>query len=160
MVSIANKDLDKLFSTLVKSDPPSFDNLLSEFYSKKEDKSNKIINIQPPIIQKKSGKTIWLNLKDFLKNIRRDPDHVIAFIKLNTEFSVDKVTSRVRDGISFNSKGINSDFIVKIMKKYIDKFVKCSQCNSCITKLAKHDLSQTWTMKCKLCYSENIVSFK
>ena len=157
MASIAYNDF---FDDLSNLPPPSFDELLVKFYSQKKDKVNKSINITPPNIDKKTNKTIWKNFKDFLKDIRRDPDHVIDFIKLNTEFPVDKVTSRVRDGISFNTKGINSDFIIKIMKKYVDSFVKCPQCNSCKTKLAKHALSQTWTMSCKNCGSESIVSFK
>ena len=157
MSSFAYSDFYENINEIPKT---SFDKSLRDFYLQKKEKVNKSISITPPDIDKKIFKTVWKNFKDFLKDIRREPDQVIDYIKYNCEFPVDKVTSRVRDGISFNSKGINSDYIIKIMKKYTDKFVQCPQCNSCKTKLAKHALSVTWTMKCKNCGSENIVSFK
>jgi translation initiation factor 2 beta subunit (eIF-2beta)/eIF-5 len=157
MVSIAYTDF---FVKVEELTTPSFDEMLVEFYSKKKEQVNKGIDMKPPEIDKKTNKTIWKNFKSWLKEIRRNPDQVLEFIKSISEFPVTTVTAKIRDGISFNSKEINQKYIINVMKKYLDKFVVCPQCNSCKTKLSKHDLSHTWTMKCKFCSSESIVSLK
>lgn len=157
MVSIAYKDF---FEKIEDLSTPSFDKMLVEFYSNKTEQVNKGIDMRAPDIDKKANKTIWKNFKGWLKDIRRNPDQVIEFIDSTSEFPVTTVTAKIRDGISFNSKGINQQYIINIMKKYTDKFVVCPQCNSCKTRLSKHALSHTWTMKCKFCSSESIVSLK
>ena len=89
MALIANENLNDLFIKLKTQSPPIWDDLIFDFYSKKDDKVNATLKIPPPIIHKKVHKTMWLNVKDFMKVIRRDPDHVLNFINTKVEFTVE-----------------------------------------------------------------------
>ena len=83
----------------------SFEEMLDNLYSNLEFKNNNIKIVLPdPILIKSGHKTIWKNIKDYLKLFDRDPDHFIDFINNETTSKVFWLTESKGDGCLFQSK--------------------------------------------------------
>jgi len=129
----------------------SLKDMLNILYVKLDetDNSGKLI-LTRPILKKVGTKFIWKNPKDFLIIIQRDSDHFIDYLGKETNGNANWKTGSKRDGIIFN---IKTD-VIKIdnwMKKYIEKYVKCIQCNKYNSQMIKDNSVRKCKITCNCC---------
>jgi len=135
----------------------SFDEMLDNLYSNLEFKNKSIKIILPePILIKNGQKTIWKNIKDYLKLFDRDPEHFINYINNETTYKVFWLTDSKSDGCLFQSKTKKVD-VFNIMKKYILDKVFCKNCNSINTKLEKIKELRKFQLYCSECNGKYII---
>ena len=83
----------------------SFDEMLDNLYSNLEFKNNSIKIVLPtPVLIKSGNKTVWKNVKDYLKLFDRDPEHFINYINNETTNKVFWLTESKSDGCIFQIK--------------------------------------------------------
>lgn len=135
----------------------TFDEMLNNLYSNLEFKNNSIKIILPePILIKSGHKTIWKNIKDYLKLFDRDPEHFINYINNETATKILWLTDSKSDGCIFQSK-TKTDYVFEIMKKYIKDKVLCKNCYTINTKLKKNKDLRKYQLYCTECKSEYII---
>lgn len=135
----------------------SFDEMLDNLYSNLEFKNNSIKIILPdPILIKSGQKTVWKNIKDYLKLFDRDPDHFIDYINNETTNKIFWLTESKSDGCIFQSK-TKKDYVFELMKKYIKDKVLCKNCYTINTKLKKIKELRKYQLSCTKCKSEYII---
>lgn len=133
----------------------SFDEMLDNLYTELNKCSLNKITLHKPIIVGKS-KPVWVNAKNFLKDINRNPDHFINFLSKNSNGDVNWKSQHKSEGIIFGFK-INETKLKNIMQEYIKKYVSCNQCNSCNTKFEKDVTIRKNKVICSDCNSERYV---
>jgi translation initiation factor 2 beta subunit (eIF-2beta)/eIF-5 len=132
----------------------SFDDMLDNLYSNLEFKNSSLkIVLTEPILIKSGQKTIWKNVKEYLKLFDRDPEHFIDFINTDTATKVFWLTDSKSDGCLFQNK-TKKDYVFEIMKKYIKTKVLCKNCQSIDTKLIKNKELRKYQLCCVNCKSE------
>jgi translation initiation factor 2 beta subunit (eIF-2beta)/eIF-5 len=135
----------------------SFDSMLDKVYENLEEKKNnfKIILPEPQLI--KSGhKTIWKNIKDYLKIINREPYHFINYINKETTTTAFWITDNIADGCIFSNK-TTKDYIYELMKKYIKEQIICKSCQNIDTNIEKNKELRKYKLYCNNCKSEYIL---
>jgi len=135
----------------------SFEEMLDNLYSNLEFKNNSIKIVLPdPILIKSGQKTVWKNVKDYLKLFDRDPDHFIDYINNETTNKVFWLTESKSDGCIFQNK-TKKDYVFELMKKYIKDKVLCKNCHTINTKLKKIKELRKFQLCCTECKSEYII---
>lgn len=135
----------------------SFDEMLDNLYSNLEFKNNSIKIVLPdPILIKSGHKTIWKNVKDYLKLFDRDPEHFIEYINNETTSKIYWLSGSKSDGCLFQSK-TKKDYVFEIMKKYIKNKVLCKNCYTINTKLNKIKELRKYQLCCNECKSEYFI---
>lgn len=135
----------------------SFNEMLDNLYSNLEFKNNSIKIVLPdPILIKSGKKTIWKNIKEFLKLFDRDPEHFIDYINNETTNKVFWLTESKSDGCLFQNK-TKIDYVFELMKKYIKDKVLCKNCCTINTKLIKVKELRKYQLYCTECKSEYII---
>lgn len=134
-------------------------------FIKSDDKKtkNKLIeylkNFSFNSIKSMNGKTHWLNVKDLLKILNRNPDHLMKFAENYLEFKIEKKTNSLRDGWYLMKQNITPDMIKEMIKEYCNQYVRCSEknCRSYQTKLKFNSELKSWEMTCKSCFMKKFV---
>ena len=135
----------------------SFDEMLASLYSNLELKNNNIKIVLPdPILIKIGQKTIWKNVKEYLKLFDRDPDHFIDYINNETTNNIFWITESKSDGCIFQNK-TKKNYVFELMKKYIKEKVLCKNCHTINTKLVKIKELRKYKLCCTECKSEYII---
>lgn len=135
----------------------SFDEMLNNLYSNLELKNNSIkIEFAKPILEKSGKKTIWRNIKEYLKLFNREPDHFIDYINNETNSKVSWLTKSTSDGCIFENK-VRSDYLYELMKTYIKEKVVCKNCNTINTNLNKIKELRKYKLCCIECKSEYFI---
>lgn len=135
----------------------SFDNMILNLYSKLElNKDNFKIILPEPILIKSGHKTIWKNIKNFLKLFNRMPDHFIDYINNESSVKVFWLSEKKSDGCIFESK-MKKDYVFEIMKKYVKDKVLCKNCQNINTILIKIKELRKFKLVCNNCKSEYII---
>ena len=135
----------------------SFNEMLDNLYLNLEQKNNSFKIILPdPILIKSGQKTIWKNIKDYLKLFDRDPEHFIEYINNETTSKVFWLSDYKSDGCIFQNK-TKKDYVFELMKKYIKNKVLCKNCNTMNTKLKKIKELRKFQLFCIECKSEYII---
>jgi len=114
---------------------------------------SKSTKIPPPqCLREGNKKTIFANLPDIAKRLKRNADHIIQFLfaELGTYGSVDASGRLVIKG-RFSSKQIEN-----ILRRYIQEYVSCKTCRSLNTELAKGE-NRLWYITCQSCGSRRTV---
>ena len=131
----------------------SFEKMLDKlFLVLEEDPTENKLRIGQPIFKRESKNKIWVNAKNYLQTINRDPDHFIIFMNKETNGVANWKTSHKSDGIVLSSKTKDNN-IISLMEKYILNYVTCSQCQSCNTIMTKDTSTRSYMIKCKVCKS-------
>lgn len=106
----------------------------------------------PQILREGTKKTVFANIVDISKHMRRQPDHLIQFLfaEMGTTGSIDGTQRLVIKG-RFQQKQIES-----ILKRYIVEYVTCKTCKSAETNLVKEN--RLFFMQCESCGSSRSVS--
>jgi hypothetical protein len=135
----------------------SFEEMLDNLYSNLEFKNNSIKIILPePILIKSGQKTIWKNVKEYLKLFDRDPEHFIDYINNETTSKIFWLSESKSDGCIFQNK-TKKDYVFEIMKKYITDKVLCKNCHTINTKLNKIKELRKYQLYCSECKSEYFI---
>ena len=132
--------LARVFKTLRQSNP--------ELQGEK-----KRYTIAPPqVLREGTKKTVFANIVDISKHMRRLPDHLIQFLfaELGTSGSIDGASRLVIKG-RFQQKQIEN-----VLKRYIVEYVTCKTCKSAETALTKEN--RLFFMQCESCGSSRSVS--
>ncbi|KTW28029.1 hypothetical protein T552_01891 [Pneumocystis carinii B80] len=108
--------------------------------------------VPPTIYREGNKKTIFANVIDISKRMRRNSEHVIQFLfaELGTSGSVDGSARLVIKG-KFQQKQIEN-----VLKRYIVEYVTCKICKSPDTLLTKEN--RIYFMTCESCGSKRSVS--
>ncbi|UZJ52597.1 hypothetical protein CBS101457_001917 [Exobasidium rhododendri] len=109
--------------------------------------------IVPPVVQRDgSKKTMFSNVVDICRRMRRQPEHVIQFLftELGTVGSVDGSQRLVIKGRFMPVQ------IEKVLRQYIVEYVTCKTCRSPQTLLTKEN--RIYFMTCESCGSTRSVA--
>ncbi|KNE54914.1 hypothetical protein AMAG_00858 [Allomyces macrogynus ATCC 38327] len=108
--------------------------------------------VPPQIAREGSKKTAFMNIADICNRMRRNYDHVVAFIysELGTSGSVDGSQRLIIKG-RFQPKQIEN-----VLRRYIVEYVTCKTCKSPDTILRKEN--RLHFMQCESCGSTRSVS--
>ncbi|KAI1809540.1 domain found in IF2B/IF5-domain-containing protein [Poronia punctata] len=141
--------------------PISYDLLLGRFYDLLTEKNpdhastgSRSYKIPPPqCLREGNKKTIFANIEDITKRMKRSSEHVTAYLftELGTTGSVDGSKRLVIRG-RFQQKQIES-----MLRKYIIEYVTCRTCKSPDTTLEKGE-NRLYFMTCNSCGSRRSVT--
>ncbi|KAK9712695.1 translation initiation factor eIF-2 beta subunit [Basidiobolus ranarum] len=108
--------------------------------------------VPPSIHREGSKKTLFANIGDICKRMRRQPEHVIQFLfsELGTSGSIDGSGSLIIKG-RFQQKQIEN-----VLRRYIVEYVTCKTCKSPDTILSKEN--RIFFLQCESCGSTRSVS--
>jgi hypothetical protein len=135
----------------------SFDVMLENLYTNLELKKNNYKIILPdPILIKSGHKTIWKNVKEFLKLFNRHPDNFINYINNETTIMAYWVSDSKSDGCIFQTK-TKKDYIYELMKKYIKDKLLCKSCQSIDTYIIKDKELRKYNFICNNCKNNYIL---
>lgn len=115
-----------------------FDTLMNEAYESLERKNETHLILPKIECISTVTKLHWKNVINYLKVIKRKPDHFITFLK--TEYPDKEISwfsNSISDGIIIHGKFLKQQIINDIAIKYINQFVICSACKSIDTELVK-----------------------
>ncbi|KAI1635132.1 domain found in IF2B/IF5-domain-containing protein [Biscogniauxia mediterranea] len=141
--------------------PISYDLLLSRFFSLLAQKNpdhassgSRSYKIPPPqCLREGNKKTIFANIQDICKRMKRSEEHVTAYLfaELGTNGSVDGSRRLVIKG-RFQQKQIEN-----VLRKYIIEYVTCRTCKSPTTELSKGE-NRLYFITCNSCGSRRSVT--
>lgn len=94
--------------------------------------------------------TLWPNVKDLLRRIKRPPVHFIDFLGKHLNTEVTQRTSSLKDGLIIIGKH-NKKKVTQLVEKYLTDFVICKSCNSYNSKIKKNDMTRKWEFNCNTC---------
>jgi translation initiation factor 2 beta subunit (eIF-2beta)/eIF-5 len=129
-----------------------FEIMLDEIYedidlsSKKRDK----LNFPEYVIIKNGTKVIWKNVKEFLKIMKRPPDHFLNFLNYETSGKVLWMSESKSDGLNFLYK-IKIDALNTLLNKYLNECVICKACKCYNTKIIKDKQLRKYYFICGDC---------
>ncbi|KAI9684522.1 MAG: hypothetical protein M1820_010885 [Bogoriella megaspora] len=115
---------------------------------------SKSYKIPPPqCLREGNKKTIFANLAEICKRMKRTDEHVISFLfaELGTNGSVDGSRRLVIKG-RFQQKQIEN-----VLRRYIVEYVTCKTCRSPDTELSKGE-NRLWYVTCNSCGSRRSVT--
>ncbi|KAI9694729.1 MAG: hypothetical protein M1822_000345 [Bathelium mastoideum] len=115
---------------------------------------SKSYKIPPPqCLREGNKKTIFANLAEICKRMKRQDEHVISFLfaELGTNGSVDGSRRLVIKG-RFQQKQIEN-----VLRRYIVEYVTCKTCRSPDTELSKGE-NRLWYVTCNSCGSRRSVT--
>lgn len=115
----------------------------------------KVIMKPPSLMRVGTKKTAFANFSDISKQIRRKPDHLLAYLltELGTTGSVDGNNQLIIKG-RFQTKNIES-----VLRSYIKEYVMCHTCRSHDTELVKE--TRLFFLQCSTCGSRcSVASIK
>jgi translation initiation factor 2 beta subunit (eIF-2beta)/eIF-5 len=129
-----------------------FELMLDEIYQEIDETKRKRENIiLPDIVLIKNGtKTIWKNIKEFIKIMKRTPEHFYNFISFETSNKVNWISESKSDGLNFQYK-VKLDNIKLILNKYLLNCVICKECKSYNTKLSRDIKIRKFNFICQDC---------
>ncbi|KAK6530306.1 hypothetical protein TWF694_003667 [Orbilia ellipsospora] len=106
----------------------------------------------PQVVREGNKKSIFVNLPEIARKMKRNPDHVIQFIfaELGTNGSVDGSGRLVIKG-RFQQKQLES-----VLRRYIVEYLTCGTCKSPNTTLNKEN--RLFFVSCNICGSRKSVS--
>ena len=131
----------------------TFNEMLDDVYSQLETvKSDMFILLKPKLI-KDTTRTIWTNVKSFLKSTRTPPEHLEKFITQETGKKINWFSDSISDGIIIHEKRIFENDIINLMKKYVDMYVLCNICKNSHTEMHRNIEIKKYYIKCNHCNS-------
>ena len=137
----------------------TYDDLLSRVFSiiraanPDVDAKGGLKRIPPPqAFREGNKKTVFANLNEICKRLKRNPEHVVQFMfaELGTSGSVDGSARLIIKG-RFQGKQLEN-----VLRRYIMEYVTCKTCKSPDTILSKEN--RIYFMDCEKCGSRRSVS--
>lgn len=108
----------------------------------------------PHVVKLGTTKTAWQNFDVMCTSLDRKHDHMMSFIaaELGTEATLGPENNMILQG-KFQGKHIE-----KLYKKYLEHYVKCSNCKGYQTKLEKDAATRLYMLECKACGASKSVA--
>ena len=113
------------------------------------------ISLKAPDIRRVTGiKCVWVNFNETCVSLNREREHFLNFIltELGTEGSIG-------GDYQLNLKGrYNNKHVESLLKKYVQEYVTCKNCNSPNTVLRKDNSARIQILHCNNCNSDKTVT--
>ena len=134
-----------------------FDILMNEAYECLEKKNDAKLVLPKINCDISVTRLHWKNIIDYLKLIKRNPDHFISFLKSEyQDKEISWYSGDIADGLIIHGKFLKQQMVIDIILKYINHFVTCSACKSNETELSKLS-SKLYSFECLTCgHTKNI----
>jgi len=128
-----------------------FNILMNEAYESLE-KNNDAKLVLPKIEYETAVTRLhWKNVIDYLRLIKRNPEHFISFLKSEyQDKEISWYSGNIADGLIIHGKFLKQQIINDFILKYINQFVTCSACKSNDTELSKLS-SKLYSFECLSC---------
>ena len=99
----------------------------------------------PSVVRLGTTKTAWTNFDSMVTAIDRKHDHMMSFIatELGTEATLNSENNMILFG-KFQGKHFE-----RLYKKYLENYVKCTNCKGYQTKLDKDPSTRLYMLECK-----------
>jgi translation initiation factor 2 subunit 2 len=135
-----------------------FELMLNDIYKIiEESKIQRDKIILPDIILIKNGtKIIWKNIKEYIKIMKRTPEHFYNFLLFETSNKINWISESKSDGLNFQYK-IKLDNIKLLVNKYLIQCVICKECKSYNTKLIKDNKIRKYNFLCQDCKTSYVI---
>ena len=128
-----------------------FNTLMNEAYELLEKKNDTKLVLPKVECDISITRLHWKNVIDYLKLVKRNPDHFINFLKSEyQDKEISWYSNDIKDGLIIHGKFLKQHMINDIILKYINQFVICSACKSNDTELTKIS-SKLYSFKCLDC---------
>ncbi len=133
----------------------TYDEMLTRLYAQMEPNSiSKRVRLQPPKLSLIGSKrTGWSNFESTAEMIKRDPQHVSSFV----ENELGTTVSHAKEGLLVIKGRFRTNQMESILKKYVERYVKCKTCHSYNTNLVRNQITRLTSQQCDDCRSEWIV---
>lgn len=93
----------------------------------------------------------WKNVKEFLKVVRRHPDHFMEWLKSELpSHEINWFSGSKSDGLIIHGKRQKKSDITEIALKYVNTYIICPSCKRADTKMTKISNKQ-WEFECMDC---------
>jgi len=108
----------------------------------------------PHVVKLGTTKTSWQNFDSMVTALDRKHDHMMSYIaaELGTEATLGAENNMILIG-KFQGKHIE-----RLYKKYLEHYVKCSNCKGYQTKLEKDASTRLYMLECKACGASKSVT--
>jgi translation initiation factor 2 subunit 2 len=113
------------------------------------------LSLRPPQIAREGSKrTVFLNFGDICQSLRRQPEHLAAYMaaELGTTGNLQESARLVLKG-RFQPAGFEG-----VLRRYIREYVMCASCKSPETVLMRDAHTRLYFMKCENCGSSRSVA--
>ena len=129
-----------------------FNIMADEAYQQLETDTRNETLILPTIITEIGTTRLhWKNVKEYLRVIRRHPDHFMEFLKKEfTNKEINWYSGSISDGLIIHGKGQKQVHITDIALKYVNTYVICSSCGKSNSILTKQN-SKFYEFECLKC---------
>jgi translation initiation factor 2 subunit 2 len=145
------QEIKNIQSEVSDSSENTFEEMLDVLLNKIEKKQQNVNIVLPnPILIKSGNNMIWKNIKDYLKIVKRHPDHFINFLNYELSCLINWISESKSDGCIIHLK-VKNNTIVDLMKKYIREYVICKSCQSSNTKIDKDKVLRKHIFTCNDC---------
>lgn len=134
------------------TDNMDFNTMLDDVYEKINNNRVKSNNLVLPelVLINNNTKIIWKNVKDFLRAVRRSPDHLLNFFNYEFPNKVNWISESKSDGLNFTFR-IKKEVLNQLLIKYIKEYVICKSCKSVETYIEKDKQIRKYIFKCVNC---------
>ncbi len=130
----------------------TFEEMLDNLYNGLNQNNEELkIKLPDPQLIFNGHKTIWKNVKEYLKIIRRPPDHFLKYLHNEITVQVNWISESKSDGLLINQKKVGTTILINIMKKYLKEFVICKSCKSLNSYIEKNKDIRKYEFKCLNC---------
>lgn len=90
------------------------------------------------IVEISTTRLHWKNIKEYLKVIKRRPEHFVEWLKYEIPgYNINWMSSSKSDGIIIHGKKQKKSDIMELAIKYVKTFVICSSCKHADTLMTK-----------------------
>jgi translation initiation factor 2 beta subunit (eIF-2beta)/eIF-5 len=129
-----------------------FNTMVNKAYQCLEQGSHADLLILPNIIMDIGTTRLhWKNVKDYLRVVRRHPDHFMEFLKHQLPGKeISWYSGSKADGLIVHGKYQKKTEITELAIKYVKEYVTCSSCNKTDTILTKQN-SKSYQFECLSC---------
>jgi translation initiation factor 2 subunit 2 len=126
--------------------------LMDQGHQKGDSRSSKAISIPPPVVNRRGKKTMLSNFTLICEKLKRTPDHVKQYIcsEESMEASIDGEGALVLSG------RVTASVVERLIRAYVNTYVKCAVCGSKETQLEKNN--RLLFLKCSSCTASRSVT--
>jgi len=121
----------------------TFEELLDDAYAQLGKEIKKTILVLPQLdIEISPTRLHWKNVDEYCQVVKRDPDHLICFLKKEmVGKDINWFSSSKADGLIIHGKRQNKKDVIEMALKYVNVFVACPSCKNSNTVLTKEQFN-------------------
>jgi translation initiation factor 2 subunit 2 len=127
------------------------DSLIDQSRQKGDSRLARALNIPPPTVNRRGKKTMLANFLAICEKLKRSPEHVKQYIcsEESMEASIDGEGALVLSG------RVTVNVVERLIRAYVNTYVKCAVCGSKDTQLEKNN--RLLFLKCSSCTASRSV---